>query len=158
MARIARLVEDLCEKARTDRIDGAAARHAKRDRLVVRHAREEIYAAVVDVRRFGERHFSQAWARVRQRVYLEREPFAQPRLKLGVVGLDVAGHDADRRTPIDLLQPLEDRSKERLVLRRASEVGFTAHVVDREDDDGIHARFTHPLRREESRRGGAWPE
>ena len=85
-----------------------------------------------------------------ERVDLDAQPFLEPGLQLRVVRVDPAGHDADRGAAVDLLQPVEDRPQVRLVLG-----SWSAHVVDRQDDDRLDALLADPLRRDQlGERGG----
>ena len=135
------LVEDLGEEAGADRVERVAARHAEGDRLVAGDPVHQVDAAVIGPRGLGEVALLQARAGVGQRVDLEREALLQPPLEPRVLGVDLVGHDADRRAAVDRLEPVQDRPEICLVH------GRVAHVVDREHDDGLDARLADPLRR-----------
>ena len=77
------------------------------------------------------------------RVDFERQPFGEPLRKLRIVGFHAARHDADGGPAVDLLEPIQDRTQIRFVLRRL------AHVVDRQDDNALDSFFANPLRRDE---------
>ena len=58
-----------------------------------------------------------------------------------------AGHDAEARTAVDLFQPIENGPQERLVRFHL----VAPHVVDRQDDHGLHTLLADPLWRDEPR-------
>ena len=78
------------------------------------------------------------------RVDFDREALIQPLLKLRIISRNLIGHDADRSSPIDFFQAIQNWS----------EISFVApgisHIVDCEDDDRLNALLSRPLRRGES--------
>ena len=62
------------------------------------------------------------------RVYFDRKSFVEPSLQLGIGGIDLARHDADRGAVIDLFQSLEDRPQVRFVFRRIELTAFDVHI------------------------------
>ena len=79
------------------------------------------------------------------RVDLQAESLIQPLLQMRMLGIDIAGHDADRRSAIDLLEPIQNRPQKSFPLFVA------AHVVDRQNDDGLDPILAHPLRGDQLR-------
>src|SRR5262245_56127333 len=75
------------------------------------------------------------------RVALQAQALLEPGLKLRVLRVHGAGHDADRSAAVDLLQSAQDRPQEGLVLLRV------LHVVDAEDDNGLDVLIANPHRR-----------
>ena len=108
----ARSVEDLGKKARTGRIDRIAARHAERDRVITRNVRQEIHAIVIVARGLIKRQLAEERAWVRQRVAFDGDPVLQPRRDLPIIRHHRVRHDADRRTAVDLPEPLDDWTEE----------------------------------------------
>src|SRR6266513_5457326 len=80
---------------------------------------------------------------MRERMHFQRQPLLKPGLQPGGLRINRAGHNADRRAAVDLLQPIQDRSQKSFILLRL------AHVVDGKYDDRLGAGFADPLRRGE---------
>jgi hypothetical protein len=72
-------------------------------------------------------------------VHLDRQAFLEPRLQLRVLRIDAARHDRHRGTAVDLLEPVEDRPQEGLIL------GAVAHVVDSQRDHALDPLLADPL-------------
>ena len=132
--------EELREEARAGRIERVAPRHPEGDWPAAGHRRQEVDAPFVGRSCLLKVPPLQQRVRMIDRMRLEADPLLQPRLELRIFRVNFAGHDADRRAPVDLLEPVENRPQPRLV------PGGVPHVVDREDDDGFHPLFPHPLR------------
>ena len=84
------------------------------------------------------------------RVDFEAQAFAQPGLKLRIAGLDLAGHDTERSTAIDLLEAIQDGAQVRFVL------WWIAHIIDGQNQRGIDTFFANPLRGGELGVMGVW--
>jgi len=78
---------------------------------------------------------------MRQRVHFQRKPFFDPGFVLGIGRIDRVAHDADWRASIDLFEAINDRTQHDLIRPRLP------HIIDRENDHGLHAAFADPLRR-----------
>ena len=72
-------------------------------------------------------------------VGFQAHALGQPLLRQRVVGVDVLGHQAQRRTAVDPLEPLENRADELFVLLRLHQ------VVDGKNNGRLDARFADPL-------------
>ena len=77
------------------------------------------------------------------RVRLQAQSLFEPGLQLSILRIDLIGHDAHGRPAVDPLESLQDGPQELLVFLRI------AHVVDGENDDGLHAFLADPLRGDE---------
>jgi hypothetical protein len=118
----------------------SAAGHPECDGRVSGDLVHQVDAIVIRAGRLGEVAFGQERAGVREGVGLQRETFPEPCLELGILRVDPIRHDADRRPAIDRFQPVED----------GPQIGFVAgglpHIVDRQHNDRLDARFADPLR------------
>ena len=140
MAVGGRLVENLGEEPGAERVLRVATGHPERDGAVAGDPMQEVDAAVDGRFGRGEVAVLEERARVGEGVDFERKALLEPRLEPRVVGLDRAGHDADRGAAVDRLEAVEDRAEERLV------PGRVAHVVDRQDDHRVDPVLADPLR------------
>jgi hypothetical protein len=75
---------------------------------------------------------------------VEGDSLLEPRLKLRILRSYLVRHDAEGCAAVDRFEAVEDGAQKGFIACRIS------HVVDREDDDRLDPRFTHPLRRYQS--------
>ena len=134
-------VEDLGEEPRAGGVQRVHAGHPEGYRQVALDLRQEINAAIEGGFSPGEVISVQQGAGVIDRVGLQAESLRQPGLQVGLRWRDGVGHDADGGAPIDLLQSIEDRPQEVLV------VSDIPHVIDGEDHGEFNAVFADPLGR-----------
>ena len=138
-------IENLRQQARTQSVLRIAARRAKRDGMIAGDRIHQVHAIVEGLARLGEITAREDWTGMIDRVNFEADSFIQKLLELRICRIHLAGHDADRRAAIDLLEAGNRGAEEFLV------AGGFAHVIDGDDDHRIDTFFPHPLRRNQLR-------
>ncbi len=107
---------------------------------------QKVDAAVVGIGGGLKIVFAQERKWMCEGVHLQRDTLFDPRLQLRIVGADRQRHDTEGGASIDLLEPVQNGADKGLI-----PLGLF-HIVDRQNDGCIDARFSNPLRSGECRK------